>query len=160
MPPKIKHLLPRLLPESLVARVYLLYSGTLLLFICIGLGVFYQAQIRLSVQDAQDSSTMLIEVVAQVIGESAVIGDYDTIKRTLDKAVTRSQFDSATFIDLDGGEPGLGSPADESGASSAATTHAGRRSNLRRGCTNALLPSCTMSIATSRLAVSIMAYCA
>ncbi|MBP5988092.1 MAG: response regulator [Azonexus sp.] len=46
---------------------------------------------------------MLIEVVAQVIGESAVIGDYDTIKRTLDKAVTRSQFDSATFIDLDGG---------------------------------------------------------
>jgi signal transduction histidine kinase/CheY-like chemotaxis protein len=103
MPPKIKHLLPRLLPESLVARVYLLYSGTLLLFICIGLGVFYQAQIRLSVQDAQDSSTMLIEVVAQVIGESAVIGDYDTIKRTLDKAVTRSQFDSATFIDLDGG---------------------------------------------------------
>ena len=103
MRPNIKHLLPRLLPESLVARVYLLYSGTLLLFICIGLGVFYQAQIRLSVQDAQDSSTMLIEVVAQVIGESAVIGDYDTIKRTLDKAVTRSQFDSATFIDLEGG---------------------------------------------------------
>jgi len=93
----------RRLPESLVARVYLLYSATLLLFIGIGLGVFYQAQIRLSVQDAQDSSTMLIEVVAQVIGESAVIGDYDTIKRTLDKAVTRSQFDSATFIDLQGG---------------------------------------------------------
>jgi signal transduction histidine kinase/ActR/RegA family two-component response regulator len=103
MRPNIKNLLSRLLPESLVARVYLLYSGTLLLFICIGLGVFYQAQIRLSVQDAQDSSTMLIEVVAQVIGESAVIGDYDTIKRTLDKAVTRSQFDSATFIDLEGG---------------------------------------------------------
>ena len=93
----------RFLPESLVARVYLLYSATLLLFIGLGLGVFYQAQIRLSVQDAQDSSTMLIEVVAQVIGESAVIGDYDTIKRTLDKAVTRSQFDSATFIDLEGG---------------------------------------------------------
>src|SRR5574343_494372 len=95
--------IPRLLPESLVARIYLLYSATLLLFIGLGLGVFYQAQVRLSVQDAQDSSTMLIEVVAQVIGESAVIGDYDTIKRTLDKAVTRSQFDSATFIDLDGG---------------------------------------------------------
>src|SRR5574343_496433 len=95
--------LPGLLPESLVPRVYLLYSATLLIFIGLGLGLFYQAQIRLSVQDAQESSTMLIEVVAQVIGESAVIGDYDTITRTLEKAVTRSKFDSATFIDLNGG---------------------------------------------------------
>jgi hypothetical protein len=77
----MKHLLPRLLPESLVARVYLLYSGTWLLFVCIGVGAFLPGnQIRLSVQDAQESATMLIEVVAQtVIGESAVIGDYDTI---------------------------------------------------------------------------------
>jgi len=93
----------RLLPETLVARVYLLYSATLLLFIGIGLGLFYQAQIRVSIQDAQESSTMLIEVVAQVIGESAVIGDYDTINRTLERAIARSQFDSAAFIDLKGG---------------------------------------------------------
>jgi signal transduction histidine kinase/ActR/RegA family two-component response regulator len=95
--------LSRFLPETLVARVYLLYSGTLLLFIGIGLGLFYQAQIRVSVQDAQESSTMLIEVVAQVIEESAVIGDYDTINRTLERAIARSQFDSAAFIDLKGG---------------------------------------------------------
>ena len=99
----MKSLLSRLLPETLVARVYLLYSATLLLFIGIGLGLFYQAQIRISVQDAQDSSTMLVEVVAQVISESAVIGDYDTINRTLERAIARSQFNSATFIDLNGG---------------------------------------------------------
>jgi signal transduction histidine kinase/ActR/RegA family two-component response regulator len=92
-----------LLPETLVARVYLLYSATLLLFIGVGLGLFYQAQVRLSVQDAQDSSSMLIEVVAQVIAESAVIGDYDTINRTLERAIARSQFKSAAFIDLNGG---------------------------------------------------------
>ena len=96
-------LLSRLLPETLVARVYLLYSATLLLFIGVGLGLFYQAQTRVSIQDAQDSSTMLIEVVAQVIGESAVIGDYDTINRTLERAIARSQFESAAFIDINGG---------------------------------------------------------
>jgi signal transduction histidine kinase/CheY-like chemotaxis protein len=46
---------------------------------------------------------MLVEVVAQVLSDSAVIGDYDTINRTLDRAIARSQFSSATFIDLKGG---------------------------------------------------------
>jgi hypothetical protein len=32
-----------------------------------------------------------------------VIGDYDTIKRTLDHSILRSHFDSAYFIDLSGG---------------------------------------------------------
>ena len=54
MPFDLKSVLTRLLPASLVARVYLLYSATLLMFICIGLGLFYQAQTRLSIQDAQD----------------------------------------------------------------------------------------------------------
>ena len=99
----MKALLSRLLPETLVARVYLLYSATLLLFISTGLGLFYQAQTQLSIQDAQESSTMLVEVVAQVISESAVIGDYDTIHRTLDRAIARSQFESAAFIDMKGG---------------------------------------------------------
>ncbi|AXS80900.1 ATP-binding protein [Dechloromonas sp. HYN0024] len=95
--------LSRLLPQTLVARVYLLYSATLLLFISLGLALFYQAQIQLSVQDAQESSSMLVEVVTQVLSDSAVIGDYDTINRTLDRAIARSQFSSATFIDIKGG---------------------------------------------------------
>jgi len=46
---------------------------------------------------------MLVEVVTQTITESAVIGDYDTIKRTLDKSILRSQFVSAEYIDMHGG---------------------------------------------------------
>ena len=46
---------------------------------------------------------MLAEVATLVISESAVIGDYDTIRRTLDKVLLRSQFASAQFIDLQGG---------------------------------------------------------
>jgi two-component system sensor histidine kinase/response regulator len=97
------NLFARLLPKSLVMRVYALYSATLLLFVGIGLGVFYQSQVRQDIEDAQEAATMLVEVVAQVISESAVIGDYDTIKRTLEKAIIRSQFSSAAFIDLTGG---------------------------------------------------------
>ena len=95
--------LSALLPKSLVARIYALYSAALLFFVGGGLALFYQYQFSLQLETAQQSATMLIEVTAQTITDSAVIGDYDTIRRTLDKSVLRSQFASATFIDIGGG---------------------------------------------------------
>ncbi|WP_300439864.1 ATP-binding protein [Zoogloea sp.] len=95
--------LTRCLPKSLVVRIYALYSVTLLFFFGGGLILFYQYQFAQQLETAQQSATMLIEVVAQTLTDSAVIGDYDTIKRTLDKAILRSQFASATFIDISGG---------------------------------------------------------
>ncbi len=89
--------------QSLVARVYALYSVALLSFVAIGMGLFYQYQFAQEMESVQQSATMLVEVTAQTISDSAVIGDYDTIKRTLDKSILRSQFASATFIDLVGG---------------------------------------------------------
>jgi len=96
--------LNRLLPQSLVTRVYALYSVTLLLFVSTSLTLFYQYQFKGAMEGAQASATMLVEVVAQTVSDSAVIGDYDTIKRTLDKSILRSQFDVAMFIDLTGGQ--------------------------------------------------------
>ncbi len=95
--------LSRCLPKSLVVRIYALYSATLLFFFGGGLALFYQYQFALQLEAAQQSATMMIEVVAHTLTDSAVIGDYDTIKRTLDKAILRSQFASATFIDISGG---------------------------------------------------------
>ena len=95
--------LARLLPKSLVARVYALYSAALLLFVGISLALFYQYQSKEAIEEAQRSATMLIEVVAQIVTDSAVIGDYDTIQRTLDKSILGSQFRSARYIDLSGG---------------------------------------------------------
>jgi signal transduction histidine kinase/ActR/RegA family two-component response regulator len=100
----------RYLPQSLVGRVYALYSTVLLLFVGIGLGLFFQYQFSQAIEDAQQSATMLVEVAAQTVTDSAVIGDYDTIKRTLEKAILRSQFSSATFIDLKGGVLGSDNP--------------------------------------------------
>ena len=82
--------LAALLPKSLVARIYALYSAALLFFVGGGLGLFYQYQFAQQLETAQQSATMLIEVTAQTIADSAVIGDYDTIKRTLDKSILRS----------------------------------------------------------------------
>ena len=99
----MKFSLLRFLPKSLVARVYALYTVTLLLFVGSGLWLFYHYQFTQEMEDAQQSATMLVEVVAQTISDSAVMGDYDTINRTLEKSVLRSQFASAAFIDLAGG---------------------------------------------------------
>ena len=92
-----------LIPQSLVARVYALYSLTLLLFVGVSLAAFFQYQLQESTETAQESATMLVELVVQAVSDSAVIGDYDTIKRLLDKSILRSQFSAAQFIDLKGG---------------------------------------------------------
>ena len=71
-------MLTRLLPQSLIWRVYTLYTATLLLFVSSSLVLFYQYQYNEAVEEAQRSATMLVEVLAQVISDSAVIGDYDS----------------------------------------------------------------------------------
>jgi len=97
-------LLDRLLPKSLVSRVYTLYSLTWMAFVAASVVLFYQNQFAQDMEDAQQSATMLIEVAAQTVSDSAVIGDYDTIQRTLNSAILRSHFSSAVYIDLAGGK--------------------------------------------------------
>jgi signal transduction histidine kinase len=78
--------------------------------------LFYQFQYNETVEKVQRSATMLVEVAAQTISDSAIIGDYDTIQRTLQRAISGSQFSSASFIDLDGGVITVSSPPDEAKA--------------------------------------------
>lgn len=92
----------RVLPKSLIGRVYVLYTLTLLMFVMGSLALFFKVQYKGLVDDAQDSANMMIGVVAQTVTDSAIIGDYDTIKRTLEKAILGSRFECATFIDLSG----------------------------------------------------------
>lgn len=93
----------RLLPNSLVKRVFALYIGTLLLFFGSGLWLFYNYEFREEVEQVRETAAILVESTAQTITESAVIGDYDTIQRTLASGVFGSPFASAEFIDLRGG---------------------------------------------------------
>jgi PAS domain S-box-containing protein len=96
-------LLLRLLPTSLVGRVFSLYLATLLLFVGLGLALFYQYQFSQYIEEEQLSAEMMMNVAAQSVADSAVIGDYDTITRTLERSIARSRFAKAEFIDSNGG---------------------------------------------------------
>ncbi len=91
-----------LLPQSLVGRVFALYSVTLLAFVGGGLGLFYCFQFSFELEAAQTRAEALASVIAPTVSDSAVIGDDDTIARTLERAIYHSSFDSAAFIDLKG----------------------------------------------------------
>ena len=92
-----------LIPRSLSNRVFLLYSVTLLALILAGLGLFLRYQFIRGVEDTQLSAVMLIELAQSAVADSVVIGDYDTLKKTLNKAVQGSTFSQAKFIGLSGG---------------------------------------------------------
>jgi len=94
----------RLLPSSLTTRVFALYSITLLIFVGGGLGLFLRNQYLQALDSNQLASVMLIEVVAQAVQQSVIVGDYESVRRTLDKGVQGSVFSAANFIDTNGGK--------------------------------------------------------
>jgi len=95
--------LKKLLPASIVARVFALYSFSWLLCVAAGTVMFYTSEFADRVEGVQAAALMQVELSAQTVSESAVIGDYDTIKRMLDAATVQSNFSKVQFIDLQGG---------------------------------------------------------
>jgi two-component system sensor histidine kinase/response regulator len=93
----------RIAPRSLSSRVFALYGATLAVFFSAGLALFLTKQYEELVEEKQQAGVMLIEVVAQAVRDSVVIGDYDTVRRTLQTTVQGPIFTTATFIDLNGG---------------------------------------------------------
>lgn len=94
--------LDRLIPATLTNRIFAIYSATLLTFVAAGLTAFISYEFRKQIEETQSSSVMLMEVVAQSVQDSVVIGDYDTVKRILEKGVQGSVFSTAMFKDTSG----------------------------------------------------------
>ncbi len=99
---KLKAALERLLPSSLTDRVFALYGVTLLTFVGGGLGLIMRSWVLGQIEHTEAASVMLVEVVAQAVSDSVVIGDYDNVSRTLERGVQGSVLASATFIDMTG----------------------------------------------------------
>jgi len=97
------NVMQRVLPSSLMNRVFALYSATLLLVIGGGLALFITQQFKQQVEGSQAASVMLIEVATLAVQDRVSIGDYDAVRKTLDKAVQGSLFRAASVIDLQGG---------------------------------------------------------
>jgi two-component system, sensor histidine kinase and response regulator len=113
--PGWRYLRKHLLPHTLVNRVFVLYGAMLMVFIGGGLALFLGHQFHRQVEESQQSAVMLIEVVAVAVQDSVVIGDYDTVVKTLQKVVQASMFDSAAFMDLSGGIIRASSPTTRAG---------------------------------------------
>lgn len=94
----------RLLPRSLVGRVFALYAFALLCFVSACLALFFRYQLAVEMGNTQQRAESMVEVVGPAIADSAVIGDYDTIRRTLGRAVHQSDFASASYLDVNGGK--------------------------------------------------------
>jgi PAS domain S-box-containing protein len=92
----------RWLPRSLVGRISTLYLVSLLIFVGSGLGLFYKYQFSQNVEDELLSAEMMMNVAGQSVADSIVIGDFDTINKTLERLVARSHFSQAQFIDANG----------------------------------------------------------
>ena len=111
--PSLSSLPGLLVPRSLVGRVFAVFSLTLLLCMGTGLALFYRYQFLQHIEETQDAANTLVEVANQTIEDSAVIGDYDTVKRTLAKMLFQSPFKRAEFIDVAGGAIRVEAPATE-----------------------------------------------
>ena len=96
-------ILSRLLPRSLTGRVFGLYSVALLAFVTVGLAAFYRFQFTVQLDQAEEQVQTLGSIIAPAVADAAVIGDYDTIERTLERALQNSWLASAEFIDVSGG---------------------------------------------------------
>lgn len=88
--------------RSLSSRVFTLYGAILIAFVVIGLTSFIRLEIKHHVEAPQFSVVMLNDVTTQAVRDSAIIGDYDTIKKILESSVQGSLFSEATFIGFDG----------------------------------------------------------
>jgi PAS domain S-box-containing protein len=91
-----------LLPKTLLGRVFTLYLACLVAFVLAGLGLFYKYQFSQYIEEELLSAEMVMNVASQNVADSAVIGDYDTIVKTLDRVIARSRFSEMKFIDPKG----------------------------------------------------------
>ena len=93
----------RLLPRSLLGRVYALYAVTLIGVTTLGLALFLWQQVSRQVGELGQDAQALAALVLPVLRDSAVIGDYDTIQRQLKRLAQHSSVDRADFRDPAGG---------------------------------------------------------
>lgn len=97
-------LLRWLLPRSLVGRVFGLYTLALVGFVAGGLLLFYRFQFTTQLERTEDQVATLATVIAPAVADAAVIGDYDTIKHTLERSLRNSDIGAAQFIDVSGAQ--------------------------------------------------------
>jgi PAS domain S-box-containing protein len=92
----------RWLPRTLLGRIFALLAASVMLFTMAGLVFIHNHHFNQEVGDANETLELLSDAVVPTLSDSAVIGDYDTIKRTLDRLARSPAVSAARFTDSTG----------------------------------------------------------
>lgn len=92
----------RLLPHTLLGQIFALFAICATLYTLVGVAFFLSNQIRYEIDDVTDRMELLADTILPTLADSAVIGDYDTIERTLSRASSNDYVKHVRFTDLKG----------------------------------------------------------
>jgi len=90
-------------PQSLASRISWLYGVSILLAATASLVLLTRQEFVRHIEDSQQSVKKMADLSVRQLSESAVIGDYDTIQRTLASLVPDSPLSQAVYLDVVGG---------------------------------------------------------
>ncbi len=92
-----------LLPESLALRVFLIYAVSVLVLGLTGFGLLMAKRFSALIDEDQNIVQKMVDLSMPTLSSSAVIGDFDTIQRTLAAMVPDSPLSEAVYEDKLGG---------------------------------------------------------
>ena len=95
----MKRFIFRWMPESLASRVFLLYGVSICLVALAGFGLVTYQKFSQRIEDDTKSVKKIATLSMPTLSSSAVIGDFDTIQRTLDTMVPESPLSEAVYQD-------------------------------------------------------------
>lgn len=91
-----------LLPESLSSRVLYLHVAAFVFYSAVALFAFVNFYIRDLISQELEHADMIVNLMVPAVTDSAVIGDHDTIKKMLERAVEKDDFSTALYLDVAG----------------------------------------------------------
>lgn len=91
------------MPESLAVRVFWLYAISISIAALSSVGLLTRQEFVRHIEDSLQSVKKIADLSLPRLRDSALIGDYDTIRRTLQDMVPDSPLAGAVYLDSDGG---------------------------------------------------------
>jgi diguanylate cyclase (GGDEF)-like protein/PAS domain S-box-containing protein len=87
----------RLLPQSLLGRVFLLFSLTLGAMLAGGLAIFLHGDLHRGIEHTSDTGTMVAELASLALAPAALGSDQRAVANALDTTIERSPFAEICF---------------------------------------------------------------
>ena len=99
----MKRLSRWLAPDTLASRVFLIYAVALLVFGLTGFGLLLAERFSQRIESNLQEAQKMIDLSKLTLSNSAVIGDFDTIDRTLSAMIQNSPLREVIYKDHEGG---------------------------------------------------------